>query len=190
MELLNSLLQLDQHLLLFLHAQSSHSWDAVWVFITKPLHWLPLFIVLFFFSVKVFKLKKTMLIFLWLSLCGITALFLVNTIKFLTKRIRPVNDADINESIRIIIEQNGFSFVSGHATVSFTLALLLFWLFKNHYKWSFLIFVFPILFAYSRIYLAVHYPLDILFGLLLGFLLAKLFYIPIKKFAVLPFNPA
>ena len=183
MELLNSLLQLDQHLLLFLHAQSSHSWDAVWVFITKPLHWLPLFIVLFFFSVKVFKLKKTMLIFLGLIFSGFTALFLVNTIKFLTKRIRPVNDADINESIRIIIEQNGFSFVSGHATVSFTLTLLLFWLFQKYSKWSYLLFVFPILFGYSRIYLAVHYPLDILFGLLLGFVVAKVFYIPIKKVA-------
>lgn len=181
MELLNSLLQLDQHLLLFLNAQSSNAWDAFWVFITKPLHWLPLFMVMLFFIYKTYKLKKTILIFLWFIFSGFTALFLVNTIKFLTKRTRPVNDSAINESLRIIIEQNGFSFVSGHATVSFTLTLLLFWLFKKRAKWRFLLFVFPILFAYSRIYLALHYPLDILFGLLLGFFIAKVFYIPIKR---------
>ena len=66
--------------------------------------------------------------------------------------------------------------MSGHSTVSFTIAFLSFWILKKHYKHAYILFLFPILFAYSRIYLAVHYPIDIIVGMVLGFLIALLFY--------------
>ena len=125
---------------------------------------------------KIFGFKKTTAISVFIALSGITSLWFVNGIKNLVQRLRPINDTSINDSLRVLIEQNDFSFVSGHSTVSFTIAFLSFWILKKHYKHAYILFLFPILFAYSRIYLAVHYLIDIVVGMVLGFLIALLFY--------------
>ena len=110
----------------------------------------------------------------------------MNLIKNHFQRLRPINDGSINKSIRVLVEYGDFSFVSGHSTVSFTIAFLSFWILKKQYKYSAFIFMFPLLFAYSRIYLAAHCPTDILFGMLLGYLIALFFYKMIKNFIFKP----
>ena len=176
MELLNPLIEYDKQLLLYLHSKGSLTWDAFWIFITNPLHWIWLVFVIYIFGFKIFGFKKTTAISVFIALSGITSLWFVNGIKNLVQRLRPINDTSINDSLRVLIEQNDFSFVSGHSTVSFTIAFLSFWILKKHYKHAYILFLFPILFAYSRIYLAVHYPIDIVVGMVLGFLIALLFY--------------
>lgn len=176
MEFLNSLINYDKQFLLFLHSKGSIFWDGFWLFITNPLHWVPLFFMLFFLAYKAVGLKKTFLITLITVLSGVISLLIVTIIKNNIQRLRPINDTSINSNIRVLIEQNDFSFVSGHSTVSFTVTFILFWILKKHYKYIFLLFLFPILFAYSRIYLAVHFPIDIIFGMLLGYIIAIVFY--------------
>jgi len=176
LELLNPLIEYDKQLLLYLHSKGSLTWDAFWIFITNPLHWIWLVFVIYIFGFKIFGFKKTTAISVFIALSGITSLWFVNGIKNLVQRLRPINDTSINDSLRVLIEQNDFSFVSGHSTVSFTIAFLSFWILKKHYKHAYILFLFPILFAYSRIYLAVHYPIDIVVGMVLGFLIALLFY--------------
>ena len=176
MELLNPLIEYDKQLLLYLHSKGSLTWDAFWIFITNPLHWIWLFFVIYFLGYTIFGFKKTTVISIFIAVSGIVSLWLVNWIKNGVQRLRPINDTSINESLRVLIEQKDFSFVSGHATVSFTIAFLSFWILKKHYKHAYILFLFPILFAYSRIYLAVHYPIDIIVGMVLGFLIALLFY--------------
>jgi len=176
LELLNPLIEYDKQLLLYLHSKGSLTWDAFWIFITNPLHWIWLFFVIYFLGYKIFGFKKTTIISIFIAIGGISALWFVNLIKNLVQRLRPINDASINQSLRVLIEQNDFSFVSGHSTVSFTIAFLSFWILNRHYKHAYILFLFPILFAYSRIYLAVHYPIDIVVGMVLGFLIALLFY--------------
>ncbi|WP_299521950.1 phosphatase PAP2 family protein [uncultured Lutibacter sp.] len=176
MDFLNSLISYDKQLLLFLHAKGSITWDGFWLFITNPIHWIPLIFLFFYLGYKSFGLKKTIVISLITSLSGVISLLIVTIIKNNIQRLRPINDISINNSIRVLTEQNDFSFVSGHSTVSFTIIFILFWLLKKHYKYAYILFLFPILFAYSRIYLAVHFPIDILFGMLLGYLVALVFY--------------
>ena len=172
MDLLNSLINYDKQLLLFLHSKGHSSWDGLWLFITEPIHWIPLILLIFILGYRVLKPKKLLIFTLVTIFSGALGLLIVNGIKNGIQRVRPINDLSINNNIRVLIEQTDFSFVSGHSTVSFTIAFLSFWLLKKYYKFIFLIFLFPILFAYSRIYLAVHYPIDILFGMLLGYLIA------------------
>lgn len=186
LDFFNTLIDFDKQLLLFLHAQSSPFWDQWWIFITNPLHWIPLFFVLFYLGFKVFGLKKAAFIALFTALSAATALITVHFIKNSIQRLRPLNDISINNNIRILMEANDFSFVSGHSTVSFTIAFLTYWILKKHYKYIALIFLFPLLFAYSRIYLAAHFPFDILGGLALGFIIAKIFYKLIRKFVFKP----
>ncbi len=176
MDLLNSIINYDKQLLLFLHSKGAITWDSFWIFITNPTYWIPLFIIIYFLGYKALGGKKASLIALLTALSGATALLIVNCIKNTIQRIRPVNDTSINEAIRILIEPRDFSFVSGHSTVSFTIAFVTFWVLKKYYKYLFLIFLFPLLFAYSRIYLAAHFPIDIVFGMVLGYLIALVFY--------------
>lgn len=181
MDLLNSLIDYDKQLLLFLHSKGNSFWDGFWLFITEPIHWVPLLLLLFFLGYRVFKTKKLLAFTLVTIFSGALGLMIVNSIKNGIQRVRPINDLSINNDIRVLIEQTDFSFVSGHSTVSFTIAFLSFWLLKKYYKFIFLIFLFPIAFAYSRIYLALHYPIDILFGMLLGYLIVLSAYKLTKK---------
>lgn len=176
MDSLNSLIDYDKQLLLFLHSKGCPAWDGFWLFITNPIHWVPLFLFLGFLGYRVLGAKKIVITTLVTILSGWLSLLIVNIIKNYIQRVRPLNDISINNEIRILIEQSDFSFVSGHTTVSFTITFISYWVLKKYYRFAFLIFLFPILFAYSRIYLAVHYPIDILFGLMLGYLIAITFY--------------
>lgn len=182
MELFNTLIEYDKQLLIYLHSYSSPFWDGFWLFITNPLHWIPLFLLLFILGFRIFGLKKALLIGLFTILSALSSLIAVYLIKNSIQRLRPINDLSINPNIRILIEDNEFSFISGHAAFSFTIAFLSYWVLKKHYTFAFTIFAFPLLFAYSRIYLAVHYPLDIIFGMFVGYIFAAIFYKIAKKY--------
>lgn len=180
-EILNNTISFDQHLLIYLNQLGSERWDAFWIFITNPLHWIPLFFFLFFLGYRVFELKKSLIIALYTALAVATSLGVMQIIKTSFQRLRPIHDPNVNTMIRKIIDTNGFSFISGHSMVSAAIATLMYLILKNHYKYMFLIFLFPLLFAYSRIYLAVHYPIDVFLGLLFGVIIAWLIFIPMKK---------
>ena len=100
----------------------------------------------------------------------------VNLIKDYFGRLRPNNDTSINEFIRILKGPRSFSFVSGHSTTSFAVSTFIIANLKNHYKYPLLLLIWPIFFAYSRIYVGVHFPLDIFAGMLLGIIIGFLFY--------------
>jgi len=100
----------------------------------------------------------------------------VNLIKDYFGRLRPNNDPSINEMIRILKGPRSFSFVSGHSTTSFAVTTFIIASMKKHYKYPLLLLFWPILFAYSRIYVGVHFPIDIFVGMLLGILIGFVFY--------------
>ncbi len=180
-EIINKTIDLDQQLLVFLNQLGNEKWDSFWIFITNPLHWIPLFFFLFYLGFRVFKFKKSIAILLYTSLAVLVSLGLMQLIKTSFERLRPIHDPTINTLIRKIIDTDGFSFISGHSMVSAAIATFIYLALKQHYKYLFLIFLFPLLFAYSRLYLAVHYPIDVFLGLLLGFIIARLLYVLIKK---------
>ena len=86
-------------------------------------------------------------------------------LKPLVQRVRPCNALPLGE-VRLLIERSpGFSFPSSHATNSFAMAMVLAW------RWPRLVILFvafAILVAYSRVYVGVHYPVDVLTGAVLG----------------------
>jgi len=176
LEFLNSIIYYDKETLLYLHSLGNPFWDSYWLFITNPINWIPLIFIIFFLGFKIFGFKKSLFVSIWIASSGAIALAIVNSIKNYVQRVRPINDISINTNLRVIIEANDFSFVSGHSTVSFTIAFISYWILKKEYNFTFLVFLFPILFAYSRIYLAAHFPLDILVGMFLGYIIALVFY--------------
>ena len=100
-----------------------------------------------------------------------------NFIKHSFKRLRPCNTDGVFEQLRsFTYRPGGYSFYSGHASLSMTFTVFIILLLKNHYKYIVFLLIFPLLFGYSRIYLGVHYPLDILTGYITGMIWGYLFY--------------
>jgi undecaprenyl-diphosphatase len=92
-------------------------------------------------------------------------------------RLRPCHDASLAELIVIIDRCGGqYGFVSSHATNTFGLAMIAAMLLdKRYFYFKILLFIWAMLISYSRVYLGVHYPGDILGGALLGILLGYIF---------------
>jgi undecaprenyl-diphosphatase len=129
-----------------------------------------------FLIVKCYGLKKGLII---LGFAAILVAFtdqFINLIKHVFERIRPNNDPLVKDLIRVLQQPHSFSFVSGHATNSMASTVFVYLLLKNRFKYTWLFFIWPMVFAYSRIYLGVHYPLDILLGAFLGLGLGFGFY--------------
>lgn len=99
-----------------------------------------------------------------------------NLIRGTFERLRPNNDTSINHLLRRLINPQSYSFTSGHATTSTAFTVFIILLFRSKYKYIKWLLLFPIVFAYSRIYLGVHFPIDILTGFCVGTTIGWLFY--------------
>jgi undecaprenyl-diphosphatase len=170
------LIQKDKQLLIYLNSLGSEQWDPFWLFITNQLNWAPLFLLIIFLIFKNFGWKKGGFLFLFLVLMVAFSDQFTNLIRGVFERLRPNNDTSINHVLRTLIRPQSYSFTSGHATTSMTFSMFVFLLFKNKYKYIKFIFIFPLVFAYSRLYLGVHFPIDILTGATIGGLLGFTFF--------------
>ncbi|MDR6966450.1 undecaprenyl-diphosphatase [Flavobacterium arsenatis] len=177
--MLQNLIELDRELFVYLNGLGSENWDDFFVYITKQLNWWPYFLLLIFLLLKKITPKQFLLLILVLAVFFLFTDQMTNLIKNTVQRFRPVNDPDLKDMIRIVKGSNSWSFFSGHASNSSGSTLILFLILRKYYKYAFLMFLFPLLFAYTRIYLGLHFPGDILagyaFGLMSGFGFYKLF---------------
>jgi len=176
MSVLDKIIALDKSTLIYLNNLGTPNWDTFWLAITHQYNWIPLFALMLFLIFKVYGLKKGLIILLIAAILVAFTDQFVNLIKHTFERLRPNNDPSVKSLIRIVYSPRSYSFVSGHATNSTANTLLIYLLLKKHFKYAWLFFLWPLLFAYSRIYLGVHYPIDVLSGALLGVVLGYGFY--------------
>ena len=185
--MLEKIIDLDKSLFIFLNNLGSKPFDAIWLLITKQFNWIPFFLLLLVILYKKIGTKQ-----LLVALLSIAALItftneLTDIIKFSVQRIRPCNDEELVGLIRIVKDSETFSYFSGHAANSMAAMMFVFLILRKHYKYSYLIFLYPLIFAYSRIYLGLHFPLDIIsgyvFGSLVGFLFYTIYNVIITKYA-------
>jgi undecaprenyl-diphosphatase len=127
-------------------------------------------------SSLVLKLYQLFLILVTIALLILFTDQVTNFFKYSFERLRPCNDEELKGIIRVVKTSSSFSFFSGHAANSMATMTFLFLYFKNHFRFTYFLFLFPLIFAYSRIYLGLHFPLDIITGYVFGALSALLFY--------------
>lgn len=173
---MDSLIQADQQFFLYLNSFHSSFWDPVMVFVSGKISWLPFYLVLIWFLIKERKKK------IWVSLL-IIALMVIATdqvsvlVKDTVQRLRPCHDEAIKPLLHLVKGCGGkYGFVSSHAANSFGVATFFTIFFRKHRWAGILLMIWAMLVSYSRIYLGVHYPGDILGGALLGTIFGLLFY--------------
>ncbi len=173
------LLELDRDLLVYLNNLGSQAWDPFFLFITKQINWWPFYAVLIYFLLQKISPRQFLLLLLVLTAFFVFTDQMTNLVKNTVQRYRPINDPELKELVRFVKSSKSWSFFSGHASNSSGSILILFLVLRKYYKYAFVIFFFPLVFAYTRIYLGLHFPGDILtgyvFGLISGFLFYRLF---------------
>ncbi len=180
--MLERILALDKQVFIFLNSLGSPTFDPLWLIITKQAYWTPFFIFLGYLIYKKSGLKNLGFVVIFIALILLCCNESVEFCKVTFERLRPCNEPELKQIIRIVHQSNSFSFFSGHAANSMATMTFIYLILKKQYNYVFLIFLYPLIFAYSRIYLGVHYPLDILAGYLFGATYGIIFYVGYNYF--------
>lgn len=168
--MLRKIIEWDKELFLYLNSKHIGWLDPVMLFFSSYHFWVIMCIlmaVFIYYRLEVWK--KTSVIFFLLSI-GASAL-LTNIIKMMVERPRPIHNQDWTGVIYAIERySSSTSFFSSHSATTFTMATFFFLLFrKTGYKYyGYLAIIWATIVAYSRIYLAKHYPIDVVCGILFG----------------------
>nr|WP_321354536.1 phosphatase PAP2 family protein [uncultured Draconibacterium sp.] len=167
MELLQRILELDKDVFLFFNGFHNDFWDTIIIMITRQETWIPFFASILFFIIKNYRIK-TLLIAIALAILIVATDQFSNVIKDSVQRLRPTHDPAISHLVHIFFGKGGqFGFVSAHAANSVAILVLTSRIFKSR-SYYFLTLTWVLVFCYSRIYVGVHYPLDLICGGLIG----------------------
>jgi undecaprenyl-diphosphatase len=181
--MLSILNNFDTNLFLYLNALHTPFFDKIMWLISGKLTWLPLYLAIIAHYIY-HERKKS-----WLPIiCTILAVVISDqisssVIKPLFERLRPSHEPAIEQLVHIVNGYKGglFGFVSSHAANSFAVAVFTSLAFRIPiYTWA--IIAWAVIVSYSRIYLGVHYPADIMGGAIIGIFSALLMYFLYKKY--------
>jgi len=172
----------DKKAFLYLNNLGDTPFDQFWILISGIFIWIPLYIIFCYFLYKNFKLKSLLYILLFVAIGVTVSDQLAGVFKYGVARLRPCHDPSLQSYMRVVKCGGQFGFYSAHSSNTFFLASYLSFLLKNKLKWfPYVIFVWAIIVSYSRIYLGVHFPIDILVGAFVGILLGAVFSMFAKK---------
>ena len=191
--MIEEILKLDSKLFLYLNNLGTSKFDIFWISLSKieANILMYLFLILLFFYIQKIRPKLIYIFYLFFVIALMIAITDqgANIFKDSFQRLRPCYNESIIDSLRLVKENCGgkYGFFSAHASNSFSLAIFFGLLFINRISYIIMItIVYASLISYSRIYLGVHYPIDIIFGsffgIFVGFVMYSFVYLKFLKF--------
>jgi len=168
--MIDELIEIDKKILVFLNSFHSPILDPVMLVITQTVFWIPLYAFLIFLLFKNYK-KEAVWILLGAAITILLTDQITSTImKPYFARLRPSHDPTLQNLVHIVGNYRGglYGFSSGHAANTMGVALFVWLNLRTIYRWIGLIFIWAIIMSYTRIYLGVHYPGDIVVGGTIG----------------------
>jgi undecaprenyl-diphosphatase len=168
---MNTIKQLDWDLMILLNDWGNDTVDLIFNIITYKYYAIPLYIALLYILYKKLSNKELLItlisIALLVTISDQLAVLFKNT---LVQRLRPFREPGLEGFISKVGKSGGtYGFYSGHASSAMALAVYLWQHFKSsHRNLGIFMFVWAIAVAYSRVYLGVHYPGDVIMGMIMG----------------------
>ncbi|MCP4551802.1 MAG: phosphatase PAP2 family protein [Bacteroidetes bacterium] len=184
--MIEALKQLDTELFLALNGAHNSFFDFLMYWISNKRIWIPLYLFLLYLLFKNYKWESIGIFVSIIVLITLSDQLSVHLFKDVFQRLRPCHEPELQSVVHLINGKCGgqFGFVSSHATNTFALAVFLIQFLGKRYRYfTPLVLLWAVIVGYSRIYLGVHYPGDVIvgaaFGALLG-LVISLLYIRIR----------
>lgn len=175
----SSVISLDKEWLLAVNGSDSLYLDRVAKVLTTAITWVPLYISLFYVVLHNNEsVKKIIYILFAAGLCVLLAGTVDDAIvKPTVARWRPTHDPEIGMMVDIVNGYRGgnYGFFSAHASNTFSIAIFFCWLIRSRLL-SVALVIWSLTNCWTRLYLGVHYPGDILVGLTWGFLVGSFVY--------------
>ncbi|HEY9117966.1 MAG TPA: phosphatase PAP2 family protein [Roseivirga sp.] len=165
----------DKALFKFLNGLHNSFFDFLMPGISNKYIWIPLYLLILYYLIRRSGFKTLYIII------GIGLLIFLSDqsasgiLKPWVERLRPCYDPTLEGQVHLLKGCGGkYGFASSHASNSFAVAMFAWLMLKDHIKFIWLLFPWAILVAYSRVYIGVHFPGDIMVGAILGILSAYL----------------
>jgi len=186
-ETVDTLVHYDQELFLWLNGMHTSWVDTLMYWITFKFTWIPMYILLTYLTIKSEGKKSIAILATVLAAVVLADKITSGVMKPYFQRFRPCHEPDLAGLVHEVSGCGGsFGFASSHASTSFAVAVVWFILLKNKVNNMWLILVWACVYSYSRVYVGVHYPGDILVGALIGTAVAwmciRLYFIFLAKY--------
>ena len=173
---MEEIIRTDREFFLYLNNLGSTPFDSFWLMVSEKWVWVPLYVIFLYLLVKNFGWRNVAFFLIFITLGVTISDQLAGLYKIGIQRLRPCHDLELQKIMRSLKCGGQFGFYSSHASNSFFIANYMAMLLRRKYRFfPFLLFLWAAMVSYSRIYIGVHFPLDLLMGAAAGFLLGGFF---------------
>jgi len=184
--LTDTLKSIDNAILLFINGMHTPFLDGAMTIVSNRLTWIPLYVLLLWLVLKKFGKNAWLVMILCLAAVALSDQLASHLVKNFVMRYRPSHNSLLAPHLHLVGDYMGglYGFASSHASNTFAVACFITFIMPQNKQLVTGLFFWACLVCYSRVYLGVHYPSDILGGAIIGFLSAWICYkiwVPVYK---------